>query len=117
MPQFIIRWANRGTSPQDWNIQNLDAFHLDPNYVRPAQINLNANRTYNIAVDTEGPHFAAATLTYTAAGSTWALTSNTPAEWQLATGGGIVTVRCLLSDPAVQVQPEYSASEPQLDEG
>ncbi|HYW08168.1 MAG TPA: hypothetical protein VE913_14490 [Longimicrobium sp.] len=119
MPQFTIRWANRGTSPQDWNVQNRDPFHLDPDYVLTEPVNLNANRTYNIAVDTVGPHpqFAAATLTYTAAANTWAIASNTPAEWQLATGNGFVTLRCLLSDPPAPVLPEYSASDPRPDAG
>lgn len=111
MPQFTLRWANRGTSDQDWNIQNLDSFTLQPDYTRRGQITLNANRTFNIAVNTDN-RFAAAALTYTAGTNTWALNSLTPNEWQLAVGGGIVTVRCFLSN-ANEVEGEDLRYEPQ----
>lgn len=100
MPDFTLRFANRGTSTQDWTIQHLDQFTLDPNWVLEATITLHNDRTFNVAVDTPSPHFAAASLAYTAATDSWTLQSNTPNEFQLAVGGGLVTLRCFLSDTA-----------------
>ena len=99
MPQFTLRFANRSTSAQDWIIQNLDQFTLQPDFVRSANVTLNNDYTFNIAVNTTNT-FAAATLTYTAASNAWALNSLTPNEWQLATAVGLVTVRCLLNATA-----------------
>ena len=91
MPQFTLRFANRSMSTQDWMIQNLDQFTLQPDFVRSANVNLNNDYTFNIAVSTDNT-FAAAALTYTAASNTWALNSQTPNEWQLATAAPIVTM-------------------------
>lgn len=115
MPAFTLRWANRGTSTQHWMVQNFDDFTLLPNYVRSVAININNNYTYMMAVDTPGPRFSAASLTYTAATNLWTLNSMTPNEWQLAQGNGIVTVRCLLSDDGAQQAdvPSYAAADPE----
>ncbi|HEX2094558.1 MAG TPA: hypothetical protein VHG28_19290 [Longimicrobiaceae bacterium] len=117
MPQFTLRWANRGTSTQDWNVQNLDQFTLPPDYTRHAGVTVNQNRTFNIAVDTAGFRFTAASLTYTAGTNGWTLHSMTPNEWQIAVGGGFVTVRCFLSDSTqTGAEPEdlpYSPQDPQ----
>jgi hypothetical protein len=112
MPNYTIRWTNRSNSDQDWQIHNGDHFQLQPNFVRSVAIVINNNYAYQIAVSTNGG-FAAANLSYTAATDTWALNSNTPNEWQLAVGGGNVTVRCLLED--VAQAPAYAPSEPVLD--
>jgi hypothetical protein len=99
MPPFTLRFANRSTSTQDWIIQNLDQFTLQPDFVRSANVNLNNNYTFNIAANTVNT-FAAASLVYTAGTNTWALNSLTPNEWQLAAAAGVVTVRCLLNATA-----------------
>ena len=118
MPPFTLRFANRSTSTQDWIIQNLDQFTLQPDFVRAANVNLNNDYTFNIAVNTDNT-FTAAALTYTAASNTWALNSLTPNEWQLATAGAVVTVRCLLNATAAGHRDHsirYEASEPVADE-
>lgn len=112
MPTYTVRWANRSNSAQDWQISNGDSFELQPNFVRNVAVTINANNTWQIATSTDGG-IAAASLTYTAATQAWTLNSATPLEWQLAVGGGIVTVRCLLED--VTERPEYSPSEPVKD--
>lgn len=97
MPTFTIRWVNSSNSPQDWIISNGDHFTLQVNHVRSAQITINNNYTYQIAVNTNAL-FTAASLSYIAATQTWQLNSHTPHEWELATGNNIVTVRCYLEN-------------------
>ena len=109
MADYTIRWANRSNSVQDWQISNGDNFQLRPNFVREVAVTIYNDYTWQIAVSTNG-RFAAANLTYTAATQTWILDSNTPNEWQLAVGEGIVTVRCFLEDATEE--PEYSPSDP-----
>jgi hypothetical protein len=119
MPPFTLRWTNRSGSTQDWIIQNLDQFTLQPDHVRSVNVNLNNNFTFNIAVDTTNT-FAAAALTYTAGTNVWSLNTNTPNEWQLAVGGGLVTLRCMLNAVAsVQTGGDigYAASDPVPDGG
>jgi hypothetical protein len=87
---------------------------LQPDYVGGGDLTVNANLTIQIAVNSTR-HFAAANLTYTAATNTWALDSHTPNEFQLATGNGIVTVRCLLTDAAAQHRNSFVGSEPRLE--
>jgi hypothetical protein len=112
MPTFTMRWANRSNpgAEQDWILGGIvhENFTLAPDYVASGQLTINANGTVQIAVNSQH-HFAAATLTYTAVGNHWALASNTPNEFQLAAGGNIVTVRCLLNDAAAR--PPYEAYE------
>lgn len=111
MADFTLRWANRSNSNQDWMISNGDSFTLAPNHVRSVNISINSNYTYQIAVSTEGG-FASASLTYTASTGMWTLNSVTPLEWELAQGGGIVTVRCLLEDVRATVEePSYTVVE------
>ena len=114
MPLFTLRWANRGTSDQNWMVSNGDHFTLPPGYVREVQVNLHNSHSYGITADTPSPRFATATLTYTAPAGVWSLTSPSPIEWQLAQGNGIVTVRCLLSDAAGvrETPPRYDAAAP-----
>jgi hypothetical protein len=115
MPGYTIRWANRSASNQDWQISNGDSFELLPNYVKCATVTINNDYTFQISVTTNGG-VAAANLKYTAANQTWNLDSNTPNEWQLATGNNIVTVRCFLNDiPQNENKPEYMACETMLD--
>ncbi len=112
MPLFTIRWANRSNSTQDWRISNGDTFSLQADYVREANININNDYTFQIAVDTDS-RFTAAALTYIAATQTWQLNSQTPNEWQLATGNKIVTVRCLLENAELTGnEVEYVPYEP-----
>jgi hypothetical protein len=116
MPVFQLRWANRSNpngAIQDWQIGGAihDQFQLHPDFVRQGNINVNHDTHIQIAVSTN--QFAAADLRYTAATNTWILQSHTPNEFQLQTGGGIVTVRCLLKNHAQAVtSPEYLAKEP-----
>ncbi len=115
MPNFTLRWANRSNSTQDWAISNGDNFQLLPNQVRTVQITINNDHIYQIAVNTNNT-FAAAALTYTAATQTWQLNSQTPNEWQLATGNNIVTVRCLLDNaPPVNLPGQQPAYFPKTD--
>jgi hypothetical protein len=114
MAQYTLRWLNRGTSDQDWNIQNTDNFTLQPDWERQSQIVIYYDYTYNIAVDTES-RFAAATLTYTAATGAWTMASSTPNEWQLAVQGTLVTLTCFLSDNGGTQDegvPSYSPADP-----
>ena len=109
MPTFTLRWTNRSHSNQDWLLSNRDNFHLPPNHVREAQVTINHNYTFQIAVSAHNA-FAAANLTYTAGhAQPWTLPSHVPNEWQLAVGAGFVTVRCLLEDVhgSAAAVPEY----------
>ncbi len=110
MPAYTIRWANRSHSVQDWQISNGDAFQLQPDWVRQAQVVVDQTYTFGVSVTTEGG-FASCALTWTQGTQTWSLQSNTPNEWQLAVGGAVVTVRCFLEDVPVE-EPEYSARDP-----
>lgn len=115
MPPFTLRWANRSNpgTGQTWQIGGAitDAFQLAADFVRQANVVINNDNTFQIAVFTDGSHFAAANVTYTANTQAWTLNSNTPNEFQLQTGGGIVTVRCLLNDAAAE-KLRYSAMSP-----
>lgn len=119
MPQFILRWANRGTSTQHWQVFRKDEFTLPQDYVRPVTVTITNDYTFNVAVVTESAAIAVTKLTYSAAGNQWMLDTTTPNEWQLAQGNGFVTVRCLLSDAAIEeefpgdydpVPPEQAAN-------
>lgn len=50
MPQFTLRWANRGTSTQHWQVFGKDEFTLPPDYVRPVTVTLTNDYTFNVAV-------------------------------------------------------------------
>lgn len=97
MANFILRWANRSQSTQDWIINIPDAFTLPPDWVREANVTIHNDYTFQIAVSTEGG-FAAANLTYHSGANNWTLHSVTPNEWRLSQGNGYVTVACLLND-------------------
>lgn len=115
MANFILRWANRSQSTQDWMIDVPDQFTLAPDYVRNVNVTLNNDYTFQIAVSTEGG-FAAATLSYHHASGNWALHSNTPNEWRLSTGNGYVTVACMLEDVYVgRNHLQYFAARPEVD--
>jgi len=95
---WCLRWVNRGSKIQSWQINNGDEFVLQPNYARPVQIRIDNNYTYQISVDVDEPfRNTAASLTYIAATNTWTINSVTPREWALEYGNDIVTVRCFLS--------------------
>jgi len=117
MAVFQLRWVNRSNpgAVQDWQIGGAvaDNFQLQQNYERAAALNINNSANFMISVSSVS-HFAAATLAYTAATNQWALNSVTPNEFQLAVGGGNVTVRCMLNDAQVAGRLEYKASEPAL---
>ncbi|WP_206155943.1 hypothetical protein [Chitinophaga fulva] len=97
MANFTMRWANRSQSTQDWMIDIPDAFTLPPDWVREADLIINTDHTFQIAVTTNGG-FAAANLTYHSGANNWTLHSNTPNEWRLSQGNGYVTVACLLNN-------------------
>jgi hypothetical protein len=115
MPQFQLRWVNRSNpgAVQDWQIGGAvaDNFQLQQNYERAAALNINNNANFMIAVSSAN-HFAAATLTYTAATNQWTINGVTPNEFQLAVGAGIVTVRCVLNNVQVAGRLEYTVMEP-----
>jgi hypothetical protein len=93
-------------------ISNGDSFTLLSNYVRSVNIVINQNYTYQVVVDTNGG-YAHASLTYTANTGLWTMASNTPNEWQLAQGNGVVTLACLLENVnAATYLPEYHAEVP-----
>jgi len=117
MPVFQLRWVNRSNpgAIQDWQIGGAvaDNFQLQQDYVRAAVLTINNSANFMISV-TSANHIAAASLAYTAATNQWTLNSMTPNEFQLAVGGGIVTVRCVLNDVQAAGRLEYDAMEPEL---
>ena len=116
MPVFQMRFANRSNpgAVQDWILHGTinQQFQLQPDHVSGGNLTINQNGLIQIAVDTN--LFAAADLAYTAATNTWTLNSNTPNEFALAAGGGIVTVRCFLGngDATSHSKPQYEEQNP-----
>lgn len=116
MPNFTIRWANRSHTVQQWEIHNGDSFLLNSNYVRAVNVTINANYAYDIQVNTNKGALARADLIYDAVANTWHLNSDNPHTWELASGNGLVTVRCYLEDyvqiekPTYQVNSGFSSS-------
>lgn len=115
MANFLLRWANRSHSDQDWMISNGDQFSLHPDYVRDAHIAVHHDYTLQVVVSTQGG-YAHADLVYTAIANTWTVNSHTPHEWGLSQGNGVVTLRCFLEDVIEQASELlYHAEESKLE--
>lgn len=120
MPDFNIRWTNRGPDTQDWQVRHgsrIDDFTLPPNFSRSVNVRLARDFTFQIAVSTEN-RFAAANLSYNAATRRWSLSSNTPNEFDLEVQGQTVRVTCFLANGAVEgdesitYEPQEPGEEP-----
>jgi hypothetical protein len=108
MANFTIRFANRSNSVQDWAIYQYDEFQLQPDHIRPVDLTIDNNYTFQIVVSTNGG-YTNANLIYNSATQLWSINSHTPNEWELAQGNNVVTLRCLLENVTLKHErPTYN---------